>query len=138
MSFPDQGDEADAGCDDRRGDLRAHERNLVQLAAPGARRPPSGVTRVLLVRVPVRPGKGPGPVHPDRRRLRSELLCTGSRLTLPAPRRAGSRPAWCRISASALTVADGRRECWLVDGDVGPSRGDDYVAVNGYTAYPFG
>ena len=28
----DQGEETDAGCDDRRGDLRAHERNLLQVA----------------------------------------------------------------------------------------------------------
>lgn len=38
----DQGEEADAGCDDRRGDLRAHKRNLVQLAAPGATAPAIG------------------------------------------------------------------------------------------------
>jgi hypothetical protein len=32
----DQGDNADAGCDDRRGDLRAHERNLIRFAMLGA------------------------------------------------------------------------------------------------------
>jgi hypothetical protein len=32
----DQGEEADAGCDDRRGDLRAHERNLIRFAMVGA------------------------------------------------------------------------------------------------------
>ena len=30
------------------------------------------------------------------------------------------------------------RERWLVDGDVGPARSDDGVAVNGDTIYPFG
>jgi hypothetical protein len=33
-------------------------------------------------------------------------------------------------------LVHGLEERWLVDGDVGPGRGDDDVAVNGDTLYP--
>ena len=35
-------------------------------------------------------------------------------------------------------LAHGPRERWLVDGDVGPGRSDDDVAVNGNSPYRFG
>jgi hypothetical protein len=35
-------------------------------------------------------------------------------------------------------LAHGRRERWLVDGDVGPGRSNDDVAVNGNCPYRFG
>ena len=35
-------------------------------------------------------------------------------------------------------LAHGSRERWLVDGDVGPGRSDDDVAVNGDSPYRFG
>ena len=75
---------------------------------------------------------------------------TGAR-PFPGPRQA-SRRLMYRITGHYPVVSAGRslfreteqqlahgpRERWLVDGDVGPGRSDDDVAVNGDSPYRFG